>query len=132
MPATKKKPTKRPAKRRPVGTVTTPDGPLDVDAFVSIKRDEREAHVVKLADGSYAFQTASWLLVNGRERVAHSLRFTEDTYVLLMEAMHLGALYFGLDIEERVRALANGKDELHFEYGGNGPFPSPPARPAGS
>lgn len=108
---------------KPVGKCMTPEGEMDIKAFIRIRRDEREVFVAHLSDGSFAFETKSWLLSNDRREVVHMLRFSEKTMVMLMEALHLGAGYFGVDLIKQVKALADDTGEnLTFEYGGNGEF----------
>src|SRR5690554_1735531 len=94
-----------PSDRGPVGQIETPAGPVDILAFVRLSRDEREVVMVHLADGSYAFHTQSWLQENGRAKASHSLRFTEKTLIMLLEALHLGSIYFGIDVEQTIRVL---------------------------
>lgn len=102
-----------------VGTITTPEGETTVVGYLKIARDEREVVIAKLGDGSYAFETKSWLLINDRKEVRHSLRFSEKTMIMLMEVMHLGSLAWNIDMEQQIRALAESDTELQFEYGGD-------------
>ena len=112
-----------PTERNHIGEIDTPAGKMKVLAFVAIKRDERETHILHLDDGSYAFTTKSWLLENDRKEVVNNFRFSENTFVQLIEALHLSAVYFGINLNERILALADCKPMIDFEYGGNGKFP---------
>ena len=102
-----------------VGTIVTPEGEISVIGYIKIARDEREVVMVKLGDGTYGFETKSWLLANDRKEVRHSLRFSEKTMVMLMEVMHLGASAWDVDIAQQIRTLAESDTELKFEYGGD-------------
>ena len=105
-----------------VGEIETPEGKLGVRAFIAIKRDERETVVFKLADDSFGFVTKSWLLQNERQEVTHQMRFTETTFVMLLEAMLLAADYFKLDMADGIKKLATDGNQISFECGGNGEF----------
>lgn len=110
------------SKNKFVGEVETSEGKLGVKAYIGVIRDEREIKVFQLEDGSLGFVTESYLRINNREKVTHAMRFTEKTFVMLLETLHLSAIYFGIDVNTQIRALADGKNNIEFEYGGNGEF----------
>jgi len=103
----------------PIGKIKVQEGELDVLGYIRIARDEREVMIAKIADGSYAFETKSWLLTNNRQEVSHRMRFSEKTMMMLLECMHLGAMAWKIDIEGAIRKLAESETELKFEYGGD-------------
>lgn len=105
-----------------IGTAEIPEGSIEIEAYLGITKDEREVKVFKLADGSFAFETKSWLKINDRNEITHKMRFSEDTLVMLITAMFLGSSYFGIDLMSRVKAMAEGRESFNFETAGNGKF----------
>lgn len=107
-----------------LGTVSTPEGDIEIRAFLRVFRDERESTIVQLADDSFVLHTRSTLEENQGEVVQAALLLTRKTLIQLMEAAFLGTSYFGIDLQQEIVALASGDSTVDFECGGNGPFPA--------
>ena len=102
-------------KNKPIGNVLFPDGSKeDIMAYFNVYRDEREACVLRTEKGNVIVQTKSWLRDNNHELVSTHYVLTKDTFVMLFDAMLLGAEYLGIDLN------VERDENIRFEYGGNG------------
>jgi hypothetical protein len=90
-------------------------------AIFTVVRDEREVSVCEADDGTYVVATKSWLRQNNRELVQTVNVYTKETFVMMLEAMLLGAEYMGLNVgEESSRLHASDGHGIKFEYAGRG------------
>ena len=104
-----------------VGTAITPEGAIDIKAFVAIRNENRNIHILQMEDGSLGFVTESYLAVNEGKKVENVMRFTETTFAQLLLAMVLSLDYFKVDLKKYIKRISE-EDQIRFEYGGNGDF----------
>jgi hypothetical protein len=104
------------------GEIRLPNGDTEsIVALFTIYRDDREVSVCETDKGSLVVSTKSWLKQNDRELVESVNIYTNQTFVMMAEAMMLGAEYLGINIQDELKLLhASDGDQIKYEYAGRG------------
>ena len=92
----------------------------EITALFTIFRDEREVSVMQTDKGTIVVNTKSWLRDNNRKLVEITNVYTLETFIMMLEAMTLGAEYFGIDVMKQVEKLHASEGGIRFEYAGRG------------
>lgn len=103
------------------GQLQSSDGTRqEITALFTVFRDEREVSVMQTDKGTIVVNTKSWLRDNDRKLVETTNVYTLETFVMMLEAMTLGAEYFGIDMMKQVEKLHASEGGIQFEYAGRG------------
>lgn len=103
------------------GQLQSSDGTKQkITALFTIFRDEREVSVMQTDKGTIVVNTKSWLRDNDRKLVETTNVYTPETFIMMLEAMTLGAEYFGIDMLKQVEKLHASEGGIRYEYAGRG------------
>ena len=104
-----------------IGTLNISGKDEKLTKLFRVFRDDREVTVCETESGTLVVETLSWLRANDRQEVRTVNAYTAETFALMLETMHLGAQYFGIDLTKEIERLhASDGDRIRYEYAGAG------------
>ena len=105
----------------PLGVVNVSGTDETIGKLFRVFREDREVTVYQTDQGTIVVETLSWLRKNDRKEVRTVNAYTLETFSMMLEAMHLGAEYLGLDLRKSIELLhASDGDRINYEYAGAG------------
>lgn len=104
-----------------IGTLNVSGADENIAKLFRVFRDDREVTICQTDQGTIVVETLSWLRKNDRQEVRTINAYTAETFAMMLEAMHLGADYFGIDLKKGLEQLhASDGDRINYEYAGAG------------
>jgi hypothetical protein len=104
-----------------LGTLNLSGTDEDIAKLFRVFRDDREVTICQTDQGTIVVETLSWLRKNDRKEVRTVNAYTLETFTMMLETMHLGADYFGIDVKKGLELLhASDGDRINYEYAGAG------------